>query len=516
MAKPQDSLAGSATPAREGRLTPRRKLTEMAYVELTEDNGGILLNLSESGLAVQCALTLNSKEFPDLRFQLPNMRGWLTVSGRVAWMSESKKEAGIAFLDLHPNARAQIRHWVETGMHAHPQSPQHENRESKASSSATRDPNRDNRERPDPAFSPNKVDPVPERPIVNNAAPEQQSQNFTFHDYSMFAVDPTAGDLWMEPPKPRAKWGSLAVLAILIAALFFILGATIRNGQMDQLLAYVENWIVVAQRASSNDTAAPSTPKSQDPGPQSPVTNSEAPPNLPTPVPSGVPPTKGDGGNAGAEIAQNPQQRLEGEKTPSQVDPANDGFADRRAHNAASKPEPPPAPEAPHNKVASASTPQVTSRDTYYSSTPTPDSSGQSLLVNAPAPGNPPLFVNLPGEAVSASSTVAITARRSIQVPARTNVSEYGPQRVVVGRLLAHSDPYYPLDARSKRVEGIVELHAVVGRTGLVISVTPMSGPAPLVAAAATALHEWRYEPTYVAGDPVETHADVTMVFRAR
>jgi len=48
------------------------KLSPMAYVELGQDNGGILLNLSEGGFAVQSALALTSRVFSELRFQVPS------------------------------------------------------------------------------------------------------------------------------------------------------------------------------------------------------------------------------------------------------------------------------------------------------------------------------------------------------------------------------------------------------------------------------------------------------------
>jgi len=87
-------------------------------------------------------------------------------------------------------------------------------------------------------------------------------------------------------------------------------------------------------------------------------------------------------------------------------------------------------------------------------------------------------------------------------------------ERVVIGKLISHSAPFYPADARSQRIEGSVELRARVGRTGQIIGVTPVSGPALLASAAAAAVREWRYEPTFVDGDPVETLADITIVFR--
>jgi outer membrane biosynthesis protein TonB len=35
-----------------------------------------------------------------------------------------------------------------------------------------------------------------------------------------------------------------------------------------------------------------------------------------------------------------------------------------------------------------------------------------------------------------------------------------------------------------------------------------------LASAAMTAIREWQYEPTFIDGDPVETQAEITMVFR--
>jgi TonB family protein len=136
--------------------------------------------------------------------------------------------------------------------------------------------------------------------------------------------------------------------------------------------------------------------------------------------------------------------------------------------------------------------------------------------VNAPEPGSPPFFVNLPSEAVSASGAIAISARRTLEVLPRISGASSGAERVVVGKLIAHSEPFYPAEARSRGIEGSVELRARVGRTGQVVGITPVSGASQLVPAAMAAVREWRYEPTFVNGDPAETLADITIVFRLR
>jgi TonB family protein len=137
-----------------------------------------------------------------------------------------------------------------------------------------------------------------------------------------------------------------------------------------------------------------------------------------------------------------------------------------------------------------------------------------SILVNAPEPGNPPFIVNLPSDAVSASSTVAVSARRSMQVPPRAGLGGARSERVIIGRLISHGEPFYPVEARYRHLEGAVEVHATIGRTGQVIAVRAVNGAPLLASAAMTAIREWRYEPTFIDGDPVETQAEITMVFR--
>src|SRR5438445_6861822 len=114
MTKTEHFPAGVEARPHENRGHMRRKLSPMAYVELGQDNGGILLNLSEGGFAVQSALALTSRDFTGLRFQVPQVQGWLTASGKIAWISDSKKEAGIQFTQLPGQARAAIQRWVAT------------------------------------------------------------------------------------------------------------------------------------------------------------------------------------------------------------------------------------------------------------------------------------------------------------------------------------------------------------------------------------------------------------------
>lgn len=122
-------------------------------------------------------------------------------------------------------------------------------------------------------------------------------------------------------------------------------------------------------------------------------------------------------------------------------------------------------------------------------------------------------FLTLPEEAVSASPSVAISSRRLIPTPPGFKPQGQN-QNLLVGRLLRRVDPSYPLEAVQQRIEGTVRLHAVIGKDGKILSLEPQSGPPLLVGSAEIAVREWRYAPTLLDGRPVETQADIRLVFR--
>src|SRR5580658_10300688 len=98
---------------RERRLQMRATLASCAYTALDHINGGIVLNISETGMAVAAADSLALANFlPHVRFRLPNVDQRIKVSAQVVWLAESKKQVGIRFVDLTAEARNQIANWI--------------------------------------------------------------------------------------------------------------------------------------------------------------------------------------------------------------------------------------------------------------------------------------------------------------------------------------------------------------------------------------------------------------------
>jgi protein TonB len=74
-------------------------------------------------------------------------------------------------------------------------------------------------------------------------------------------------------------------------------------------------------------------------------------------------------------------------------------------------------------------------------------------------------------------------------------------------------EPAYPAIARQLKVEGSVELEAVVTESGSVEQVKIVSGNAILTPPAAAALKQWKFKPFTADGKPVKAAAPITFNF---
>jgi len=136
------------------------------------------------------------------------------------------------------------------------------------------------------------------------------------------------------------------------------------------------------------------------------------------------------------------------------------------------------------------------------------------LPANPTREAPPPSLLTLPEEAVSSSSSVAISSSRSVPMPPGFNTQTQSSKNLQAGRLLKRVAPSYPPEAIQQRIEGTVRLHVVIGDDGNVLSLEPVSGPPLLVEASEIAVHQWRYAPTLFDGHRVQVHDDVRLVFR--
>jgi protein TonB len=73
--------------------------------------------------------------------------------------------------------------------------------------------------------------------------------------------------------------------------------------------------------------------------------------------------------------------------------------------------------------------------------------------------------------------------------------------------------PEYPTLARQARIQGQVQIDAVLDEQGNVVEMKIVSGPPLLYQAALDALRKWKYEPTYLNDQPIAVQMIVTITF---
>lgn len=87
------------------------------------------------------------------------------------------------------------------------------------------------------------------------------------------------------------------------------------------------------------------------------------------------------------------------------------------------------------------------------------------------------------------------------------------PSKAQESLLIRQIKPVYPQIARLARIEGTVEIQAVIARDGTIQHLEVLRGHPMLVQAAVEAVKQWRYRPFLLDGDPVEVETEITVHF---
>ena len=86
-------------------------LRSLSYVNFENGNGGIVRDLTESGIAIQAVAPLQAGQEVSLRFDLFSPRVRVDASGRVAW-ADTAGQAGIQFHPLPQRLHRTLRDWL--------------------------------------------------------------------------------------------------------------------------------------------------------------------------------------------------------------------------------------------------------------------------------------------------------------------------------------------------------------------------------------------------------------------
>jgi len=178
-------------------------------------------------------------------------------------------------------------------------------------------------------------------------------------------------------------------------------------------------------------------------------------------------------------------------------------------------PSPPPPPPPPAVKIV-----KTIQTDIVNGQLRTPTKIPKKVEIvkeeEAPPPMNAGVVGGVPG-GVPGGSMGGVMG--SIIGGTPTAVPKVAVQRVRVsqgvtqGMVIHRVQPTYPPLARTARVQGAVQLAAVIGKDGAVQNLHVLSGHPLLTQAALDAVKQWRYKPYILNGEPVEVDTQITVNF---
>ena len=565
---PSFAKSGSTDSPVERRSYGRRRVDDVTYADLGADNGAILVDLSEGGIGFQSVAPLELGQTVILKFKPPRKKDYLESRAEVTWANESGKRGGLRFVELSSDARVQIRAWADdqSATEAAPEIHRAETSgdsipAEKRSSPEDSQPSpmgeiRGPRSTPrgnTPPEAPTRVASaratLPVRSEIRNTAPAVEAPHWVWREpylaalrelNSLYAREPNKSP---RPPKiveeqGEYEWGQrnwttlgavVAVAVIVSFATGWILASKSSRNEVQNMGATTEPKESITHSdnefASVRDVNIPDTPPQElrtppkDNGASTPLTNT------PSHLSDVHPPNDANDLQAQPEDAEGFIDTASGKDqgTPS-VNGQIRETAGRSLRNTTEGRPSWPAEEPPSRPFQSlpaepkrGGTTSLQSSDQLKEA---PEVRAEPQASPLQSIGNQAKTTEVQGIPPAAqqpishgSVTVSFSTYPSLRIP-RELRSQAGRAKLRIGQVVSRIDPIYPEDAERQRIEGTVNLHAIIGTDGSVKGFEGISGPPLLVPAAASAVRQWRYQPTLLSYQPIETAQDVTIVFR--
>jgi Gram-negative bacterial TonB protein C-terminal/PilZ domain len=541
-------------PRRDRRLQARATPTSPAHAALDDLNGGVVLNISETGMAVAAAGPLVVADYrPHIRFRLPNVEPRIKVSAQVVWLAESKDRVGMRFVDLPADARIQIANWIASEKPSvefesstpqpvqgvlpatlenvseepmwrvvpeHDQSYAHElsahasSRPAELVTSEIRDAN-------PPTFVEDLPVEVEGDASAASVGPQARIRK----------ADPSANRIENFPPRLHIfELSGLRVagaiflfaaigLAVWLTAGRSSLGSRVEDTQKSEPATDATSQALLdhLRESTSRNSTPPAanssvTPAVNPPAPARVESHSETPATQSLDAPPEVP--------AASVAPVGPSAAVTTPSFPDSDRPeASPERKDSTGPIARSAPPPPesapvhsprvvvPMNSAPANSVPRRAMPVTRAMPRL--------SSPSTILFTGPGDGSKPFRLILPERPVAASSSFAISSQLSILVPPERGRGTAGePARLQAGELVSFVWPRYPRQGDRHARPETVKVRTTIGELGQVLDVKRVSGSLSLLPAAISAIRLWRYKPTLVNQRPVQAQQDVTIEFR--
>jgi TonB-like protein/PilZ domain-containing protein len=535
------------------RSHSRISVESITYVELCDKVGGLILNVSESGIAVQVAEKLVVQSFARLRFQLHKSDEWVETAGKLVWNNPSTKEAGIKFVNLPESAQALIKKWVLA------EALQRELPKLKGRFELKRDPENPPSDAAPPLATESRVAPPPDvthsagdpgsarlreamsggsfrrdaipnqlrdeikRPGPQSGSPSPAAPSFG----SRFQQSPAAQNLKStsdprnysaardaelraklgvrtRPPSrtfSKVLTGALAVFAFLLLMLF---------GTGTWTPAFLRR----AQMSSPSGTE--STPQPNGVKPPAPANVNSAADSSSRPSTSPAADLNSSNFRSSATSAA----AVPGDPSRTRTTPLDSEAATSsapRTNTYAPRQSPSSGAASSARSVQSSDTPAAESpsaRNAPLDASATPPPRSSQSRVNASPRANSITHATPSTDADPVAAVEATSRFHSLRLPSdAASQSAEANQNARIGELISSNQPWYPVDAASQHVQGIVRLRAIVNRSGAVESVSVISGPQALIQPSINAARQWQFGQSFLRDQPIEVEQDITFIF---
>lgn len=453
----------------ERRAHTRRRLAQLAYVGFGPDCGGVLLDISEGGLNCQIVGAFVEGGLCRLQFALPGLRSAIQADGQIVWSNNSRRGGGVRLLGLGEETRQQLQQWI-CGNIPPP-----------SGSRSIPVPIQAKTPAPVPVLA-GRSDSQPALTAVvsQNKALTSSSSGWSGHAtvparYATKVTDATPPHANSEAPlsvaaSPQRK----RAMGVAAVAACFILAAVLAFLRPD-----------VASLAARFKAQAP--PDAGIAGPAA--------------VATPRPPT-------GLYDSSSQAQTLDQGNTPWL--PSGDvGYAPPVAVHPV-LPEIPavkPAPATPNRPVQRQVAPVTNSRKPLTMRLPRPRKAKPAPL--AAVRPEPPIPATLAPPMAFVDPQVATPNLPELPQPPRPQATRYQPPE-----LLVRVEPVYSRFVREARLQGTVQVRAMIGRDGVPHSLSAVSGNARLAEMAFEAVRRWRYKPAMLNGQPIETQTIIAITFQ--
>ncbi len=549
-------LVETIQPPLDRRLQMRATLTTSAYTALDEINGGVVLNISETGMAVAATDALLVAEYlPQVRFRLPNLEQRIKVSAQVVWQAESKKKVGIQFVDLSAEARNQIANWIASEK----LSPEFAGLMGARAESllpapfecAPEEPKWSDVPEQDQHFAPELISRTACRPSelvapeIRDASPAVFIDDLSIEaEHGSFApgfgpkirTDRAESSVNRTEDSPLRSFVrelsglQLAALVFLFAFITLALGLTAGRSALGLLRRDTEKSSTVTDHTSQallNHLHERTSQSSTPPAPAASASPAVSPP-APAPVTA-----ESHSEDAAQSLNVRPEDSTPSVApirpspaitTPPLPDSENSENSSERDRSTELRPQIAPPPEdfqpAPRSRAVipkSAAPASPSPRHVMPATRPAPRLSPPStILFTARSEGGKPFRLILPERPLAASSSFAISSQLSVLVaPDRGRAPAQEPARLQAGELVSFAWPRYPRPGDRHGSSETVKVRTTIGEFGQVLDVKRVSGSFSLLPAAISAIRLWRFKPTLLNDRPVQAQQDVTIEFRS-